>query len=252
MVKYPYNCGMRNKTGVDTREVSRFKPDNEDMFQRYIRDIRNVGVLDRDEEAALFRSYRESPSPQLLDRLCRHNLFFVISVARKYAMYVQGGKSLTFEDLVCSGNIGLITAVNKFDPERGFKFISYAVWHIMSEIRAALANQSTSIRMPLGEQELRRKCLKEIEYLEHREQSVIDRAVVLEHLIERGIVQPGFELWQLEFMLNFGESRMSTVSASNSKDDKIIDLSEMVPDEGPSSSEIVIRSENSAALMSAA
>jgi RNA polymerase primary sigma factor len=80
-----------------------------------------------------------------VQELARANLRFVISVAKKYQ---NRGVSLT--DLIQEGNVGLVTAARKFDPEQGVKFISYAVWWIRQAILASLANHGRAVRVPLN------------------------------------------------------------------------------------------------------
>ncbi|KPJ84173.1 MAG: RNA polymerase subunit sigma [Gemmatimonas sp. SG8_23] len=80
-----------------------------------------------------------------IQELARANLRFVISVAKKYQ---NRGVSLT--DLIQEGNVGLVTAARKFDPEQGVKFISYAVWWIRQAILASLANHGRAVRVPLN------------------------------------------------------------------------------------------------------
>src|SRR5688572_14113014 len=70
---------------------------------------------------------------------------FVISVAKKYQ-----NRGVTLTDLIQEGNVGLVTAARKFDPEQGVKFISYAVWWIRQAILSALANQGRAVRVPLN------------------------------------------------------------------------------------------------------
>jgi RNA polymerase primary sigma factor len=77
--------------------------------------------------------------------LARANLRFVISVAKKYQ-----NRGVSLADLIQEGNVGLVTAARKFDPDQGVKFISYAVWWIRQAILAALANHGRSVRVPLN------------------------------------------------------------------------------------------------------
>ena len=79
------------------------------------------------------------------ERLINSNLRFVVSVAKKFR-----GQGMPLEDLINEGNIGLMTAVDKFEPEKGYHFISYAVWWVRQAILKALAEQSRPVRLPLN------------------------------------------------------------------------------------------------------
>jgi RNA polymerase primary sigma factor len=80
-----------------------------------------------------------------VQELVRANLRFVISVAKKYQ-----NRGVSLSDLIQEGNVGLVTAARKFDPDQGVKFISYAVWWIRQAILSALANQGRAVRVPLN------------------------------------------------------------------------------------------------------
>ena len=99
----------------------------------YLRDINRHPLLSREEEAEVARRIRAGDRAAL-DLLVAANLRFVVTIAKQYS-----NQGLSLEDLINEGNIGLIRAARRFDPERGFKFISYAVWWIRQGVFQALA-----------------------------------------------------------------------------------------------------------------
>lgn len=111
-------------------------------LQRYFSDIMKEEILDPQTEANLALKAREGDK-SAKERIIRSNLRFVVSVAKSYA-----GKNAQLEDLISEGNKGLIEAIESFDPTTGFKFISYAVWHIRKNILLYLSNHSRIIRLP--------------------------------------------------------------------------------------------------------
>ncbi len=113
-------------------------------LDQYLRDVSRHELITPDKEKEL--GYKAQKGDlDAIQELARANLRFVISVAKKYQ---NRGVSLT--DLIQEGNVGLVTAARKFDPDQGVKFISYAVWWIRQAILASLANQGRSVRVPLN------------------------------------------------------------------------------------------------------
>jgi len=102
----------------------------------YLGAIGRTPVLDRDEEAALARRYRRRGDPLDRERLVAANLRFVVSLARRYRH-----RGLPLEDLVAEGNIGLLRAAERFDADRGVRFVTYAAWWIRQSILEALARK---------------------------------------------------------------------------------------------------------------
>jgi len=115
----------------------------EDSVQLYLRAIGRIRLLSASEEIELAR--RIGRGDEIAKkRLVQANLRLVVSVAKKYQ-----GRGLPFLDLVQEGNVGLIRAAEKFDPERGYKFSTYATWWIRQGITRALADKSRTIRVPV-------------------------------------------------------------------------------------------------------
>ena len=116
-----------------------------EALERYLQEISHEDMVNIEEEAELARRIHKGDQ-EALEKLVRANLRFVVSVAKQYQ-----GQGLALTDLVNEGNVGLITAAQKFDETRGFKFISYAVWWIRQSILQALAENSSLVRLPLNQ-----------------------------------------------------------------------------------------------------
>lgn len=110
----------------------------------YLRDIQTVPLLSREEENEL-AIRAKAGDKAAKDKIVSANLRFVVNVAKNY----QGG-GLDLIDLISEGNIGLMTAVDKFDATKGYRFISYAVWWIRQSILKAICERSRAIRLPLN------------------------------------------------------------------------------------------------------
>ena len=110
----------------------------------YLQEISRIPLLTVEEETALARrAFKGDIEAQ--ERLARHNVRFVVSVAKKFQ-----NRGVPLMDLIGEGNVGLMTAARKFDPDRGVKFISYAVWWIRQAIQAAIARHGRPVRVPLN------------------------------------------------------------------------------------------------------
>ncbi len=117
-----------------------------ESFEQYLRDIKDLPMItDIEEERSLARKARAG-CHESAERLVTANLRFVIAFVKRYQ-----GHGLDLGDLVAIGNEGLLRAVWKFDPERGVKFISYAVWWVRQAVLKALAEQTRSVRFPLNQ-----------------------------------------------------------------------------------------------------
>jgi len=113
-----------------------------DLVKIYLREISRIPLLSEEEELALALRCQNGDKGAR-EKLILANLRLVISIARRYLGY-----GLPFLDLIQEGNIGLIKAVERFDPQRGYRFSTYATWWIRQEITRALAEESRLIRIP--------------------------------------------------------------------------------------------------------
>ena len=117
--------------------------DNE-VLSIYLREINRIPLISHEEEYELAVKAK-SGDRKAREKLLNANLRFVVSVAKKFR-----GQGLPLSDLINEGNIGLITALDKFEPEKGYHFISYAVWWIRQSIMKAISEKSRAVRLPLN------------------------------------------------------------------------------------------------------
>ncbi|MEJ7809023.1 MAG: RNA polymerase sigma factor RpoD/SigA [Gemmatimonadaceae bacterium] len=115
-----------------------------DILDQYFAEVSRYPLLNAEQERAMARRIRAGDQ-DALEELTKRNLRFVVSVAKKYQ-----NRGLPLIDLIGEGNVGLLTAARKFDPDQGVKFISYAVWWIRQAILSALARQGRTVRVPLN------------------------------------------------------------------------------------------------------
>src|ERR1700704_598828 len=115
-----------------------------DILDQYLYEVSTYPLLKGTEEIDVARRIRAG-DPDALQELVQRNLRFVISVAKKYQ-----NRGMPLIDLIGEGNVGLLTAARKFDPDQGVKFISYAVWWIRQAIQAAIARHGRPVRVPLN------------------------------------------------------------------------------------------------------
>ena len=113
-----------------------------DITQIYLNEIGQSPLLSAEQELRYARATREGDF-DARQKMIEHNLRLVVSIAKHYL-----NRGLTLADLIEEGNLGLIHALEKFDPERGFRFTTYATWWIRQSIERAIMNQSRTVRLP--------------------------------------------------------------------------------------------------------
>ena len=116
---------------------------SDDSVRLYLREIGKIPLLSSDEEMELARRIVEGDK-KAKDKMAEANMRLVVSIAKRYS-----GRGLDFLDLIQEGNTGLLRAVEKFDPDKGFKFSTYATWWIRQAITRAIADQARTIRIPV-------------------------------------------------------------------------------------------------------
>ena len=130
-------CNMEAEVNLKTRTFET------DVIQLYLHDISMKPLLSKTEEI-LYSRKALTGDLSAKNIMIESNLRLVVNIAKRYR-----GSSIQFSDLIDEGNIGLITAVDKFDPEKGFRFSTYATWWIKQTIERAIHNQSRTIRLPV-------------------------------------------------------------------------------------------------------
>ncbi len=127
-----------------TNYISASNVQDEEILSTYLKEINRIPLLTPDEEYELSVKAKNGDE-KARELLINSNLRFVVNVAKKYQ-----GQGLPIEDLIDEGNIGLMTALDKFDPEKGYHFISYAVWWIRQSIMKAICDKGRAVRLPLN------------------------------------------------------------------------------------------------------
>lgn len=139
----------------------------------YLKEIARISLLTPDEEKTLSRAAQKGDE-EALTRLVEANLRFVVSIAKAYR-----NRGLSFLDLINEGNLGLMKAARTFDPERGVRFVSYAVWWIRQSILAAILDKADMVRIPQSQSKKIRKINKRMEELQQKKGGPVSDAEVM-------------------------------------------------------------------------
>lgn len=159
----------------DFKIIDRFTPSAGKSFRRYLMEVSKHKILDANQEFELFKKISEGDEVAR-EAIINSNLRFVISVAKAYSQDPD-----LFAELVAAGNLGLVSAIEKFDHTKGFKFISYAVWHIRKEILQFLSENSRTIKIPTNKFQM----LKAVEETESSLTNELGRNPTMEEIITR-------------------------------------------------------------------
>ena len=135
---------MKTKRAMLSNNDASYAYDDANILSMYLKEINRIPLLTPEEELSLAK--RAQKGDELArKRMIEANLRFVVNVAKKYQ-----NQGMPLIDLINEGNIGLMTALDKFDPDKGYHFISYAVWWIRQSVMKAINEKSRAVRLPLN------------------------------------------------------------------------------------------------------
>lgn len=194
-----YIVAARKGKRVDLQEIAN------DSIRMYLCEIGKVDLLTAKEETDLAR--RITRGDQLAKKqLAEANLRLVVSIAKKYI-----GRGLSFLDLIQEGNIGLFRAVEKFDPNRGFKFSTYATWWIRQAITRAIADQARTIRIPVH-------MVETINKLTHTQRRLVQE-LGREPLVEEIAAEMGMDMKKVRHIMKISQDIVSLEAPVGSEED---------------------------------
>lgn len=153
---------------------------SDDSVRLYLREIGKIPLLSADEELELAQKV-VAGDKRAKDKMAEANMRLVVSIAKRYS-----GRGLDFLDLIQEGNTGLLRAVEKFDPDKGFKFSTYATWWIRQAITRAIADQARTIRIPVHMVETINKLLR----TQRRMTQELNREPTIEELAKELEMEP--------------------------------------------------------------
>ncbi|OJU88085.1 RNA polymerase sigma factor RpoD [Candidatus Saccharibacteria bacterium 49-20] len=157
-----------------------FDDASDDSVRLYLREIGKIPLLSAEEELALAKRVVDGDK-KAKDKMAEANMRLVVSIAKRYS-----GRGLDFLDLIQEGNTGLLRAVEKFDPDKGFKFSTYATWWIRQAITRAIADQARTIRIPVHMVETINKLLR----TQRRMTQELNREPTIEELAKELEMEP--------------------------------------------------------------
>jgi RNA polymerase primary sigma factor len=190
----------------------------DDSVRLYLREIGNVPLLTGEQEVELALKIRAG-DPEAKAKMAESNMRLVVSIAKRYT-----GRGLDFLDLIQEGNNGLMRAVEKFDPDKGFKFSTYATWWIRQAITRAIADQSRVIRIPVHMFENINKLMR----TQRRMTQELNREPTIEELAKELEMEPE----KVEYIFKIKQDTGSldaTIGGSGDDDESI--LADFIEDE---------------------
>ena len=192
---------------------------SDDSVRLYLREIGKIPLLSNEEEVDL--AYRiVKGEKKAKDKMVEANMRLVVSIAKRYS-----GRGLDFLDLIQEGNTGLLRAVEKFDPDKGFKFSTHATWWIRQAITRAIADQARTIRIPVHMVETINKVLRATRKLTNE----LNREPTVEEIAK----EMGMEPEKIDYVMKIKQDIASldaTVGRDGDDEDSV--LGDFIEDEG--------------------
>ena len=199
-----------------------------DSMKAYLQEIGAVDRLTPEEEIEIGRRAAQG-DPEAKEIMINANLRLVVAMARKFL-----NRGLSYQDLIQEGNIGLMRAVEKFDPDKGFRFSTYATWWIRQSLTRAIADQSRDIRIPVHTTEQIYKIKKIQRELFHE----FNREPTPEEIAEK---IPGMDAVKVTDLLSVSQDTISLESPTGDEEDST--LGDFIKDDSIKGPEDVFKSE---------
>lgn len=191
----------------------------ENVLSIYLKEINRIPLLSNEEEIELAEK-AAAGDRKAKDKIINANLRFVVTIAKKYQK-----KGIDIEDLISEGNIGLLTAIEKFDVSKGYRFISYAVWWIRQSILKAICEKSRAIRLPLNR-------ANELIQIEHARKEIYSNGISLseEEEIKEVANMLNMDSSHVHEMLNISKDMVSLDAEISGKDNSTTSMGELLED----------------------
>ncbi len=189
---------------------------SDDSVRLYLREIGKIPLLTAEEELALAQRV-VAGDKKAKDQMAEANMRLVVSIAKRYS-----GRGLDFLDLIQEGNTGLLRAVEKFDPDKGFKFSTYATWWIRQAITRAIADQARVIRIPVHMVETINKLLR----TQRRMTQELNREPTIEELAKELEMEPE----KIEYVIKIKQD-VNSLDAAVRDDEEDSVLGDFIEDE---------------------
>ena len=207
-----------------TLKTGYFDDISDDSVRLYLREIGKIPLLSAEEELELAQKV-VAGDKKAKDKMAEANMRLVVSIAKRYS-----GRGLDFLDLIQEGNTGLLRAVEKFDPDKGFKFSTYATWWIRQAITRAIADQARTIRIPVHMVETINKLLR----TQRRMTQELNREPTIEELAKELEMEPE----KVEYVMKIKQDITSLdASVGRDGDDDESVLGDFIEDEDAASPE---------------